>query len=112
MPEIIEISNSSSFAVADVEQEVIETSGGTFAVEVGYSQPANGSTVAGGAGYFAQQFQNPATVFTVQHNLGQFPAVTFVNTFNQVVIGEVDYVNDNQLTITFTAAESGTVYCN
>lgn len=110
--EVVEITNTSAFAVADIDTQVVETSGGIYAVEVGYSQPGGSSGGSGGAGYYAEQFQVANTTFTVNHNLGQFPAVTFVDSAGQPIQGDVDYVNANTVTITFTAAESGWVYCN
>ena len=45
-----------------------------------------------------------AKVWTVAHNLGKRPAVT--------VVGEVDYLDDNTVRLTFCAAFSGTAYFN
>jgi hypothetical protein len=49
-----------------------------------------------------------AKVWTVAHNLGKRPAVTVVDSAGTVVIGEVDYLDDNTVRLTFCAAFSGT----
>ena len=51
-----------------------------------------------------------AKVWTVAHNLGKRPAVTVVDSAGTVVIGEVDYLDDNTVRLTFCAAFSGTAY--
>lgn len=53
-----------------------------------------------------------AKVWTVAHNLGKRPAVTVVDSAGTVVIGEVDYLDDNTVRLTFCAAFSGTAYRN
>ena len=53
-----------------------------------------------------------AKVWTVAHNLGKRPAVTVVDSAGTVVIGEVDYLDDNNVRLTFCAAFSGTAYFN
>jgi hypothetical protein len=51
------------------------------------------------------------TTWSVQHNLGIRPGgVTVVDSADNVVFGDVLYVNDNSLTITFSAAFGGKVY--
>lgn len=56
--------------------------------------------------------QSAATnTWSVSHNLGYRPGgVTVVDSADNVVFGDVSYVNDNSLTITFSAAFGGKVY--
>ena len=58
-------------------------------------------------------FQNVAVV-TVNHtgNLGTNPSVTVVNPNNLVIQGEVSYITNTQLTITFSSPQTGNVYLN
>ena len=44
--------------------------------------------------------------------IGERPAVTVVDSAGTVVIGEVDYLDDNTVRLTFCAAFSGTAYFN
>lgn len=49
---------------------------------------------------------------TVTHNLNKFPSVTTVDTGGSHVFGDVQHINTNSFTITFTASFTGKVYVN
>ena len=51
-----------------------------------------------------------ATTWTVVHTLGGRPSVTVVDSTGTVVVGDVTYNSDTQVTITFSAAFSGSAY--
>ena len=53
-----------------------------------------------------------AAVWTVQHNLNKKCSVTVVDSANQIVVGEIVYDSDNQVTITFSGSFSGKAYFN
>jgi hypothetical protein len=53
-----------------------------------------------------------ASVWYVEHNLAKFPSVSVVSDDNTQVFGEVEYVDNNNLIITFNAAFSGKAYMN
>lgn len=50
--------------------------------------------------------------WTITHNLGKYPSVSVVDSANNEVIGEVEYVTDTQLTIKFSAPFSGKAFLN
>ena len=54
----------------------------------------------------------PAVTWTVTHNFGKFPSVSIVDTNDQEVFAQVDYVDVNSLTITFSSAQAGKAYIN
>jgi RNA:NAD 2'-phosphotransferase (TPT1/KptA family) len=54
----------------------------------------------------------PSASWTVTHNLNKRPAVVVVDSAESVVIGEVTYNSDNQVTLTFAGAFSGKAYFN
>ena len=54
----------------------------------------------------------PAITWTVTHNFGKFPSVSIVDTNDQEVFAQVDYVDVNSLTITFAEAQAGKAYIN
>jgi|TARA_B110000908_G_C10112923_1_gene383920 hypothetical protein len=54
----------------------------------------------------------PSTSWAITHNLGKFPSVTVVNSSKSVVYGNIDYINNNEATITFSAAFSGQAFLN
>lgn len=57
--------------------------------------------------------QSPASaVWTITHNLNKFPNYTVIDSSGDEVEGDVTYINNNQLTLTFSAAFSGTAYLN
>ena len=53
-----------------------------------------------------------SSTWTVTHNLNKRPSVTVVDSATQVVIGEVTYNSDNQVTIKFSSSFAGKAYFN
>ena len=53
-----------------------------------------------------------AEVWTVDHNLGKFPAVTIVDSAGTEVIGEIQHINENTTQISFSASFGGKAYFN
>jgi hypothetical protein len=54
----------------------------------------------------------PATVWNILHNLGKFPSITVIDTGDTVVTGEYTYIDNNNVTLTFSAAFAGKAYLN
>jgi len=54
----------------------------------------------------------PSATWTIQHNMDKLPAVAAVNNNNMIVYGDVLYVDNNNLTITFSGGFSGKAYLN
>jgi hypothetical protein len=54
----------------------------------------------------------PSLVWSIQHNLGKFPSVSVVDTGNTTVISQIDYIDNNNLTITNSAQFAGKAYLN
>lgn len=50
--------------------------------------------------------------WTVQHNLGARPSVTVVNSSDEIIYPEVNYTNDNQVTLAFNTSLTGKAYIN
>jgi hypothetical protein len=55
---------------------------------------------------------SPLMVWTITHNLSQYPSVTVVDLNNHIVVGDIVYTNSNILTITFENAFAGYAYLN
>jgi hypothetical protein len=53
-----------------------------------------------------------ATTWNIAHNLGKFPSITVVDTGNTAVNGQYDYIDDNNIVLTFTAPFAGKAYLN
>ena len=54
----------------------------------------------------------PATVWSIQHNLGKFPSVSVVNNNDLLMNGEITYIDNNNITCNFSAAFAGKAYLN
>jgi hypothetical protein len=54
----------------------------------------------------------PANPWIINHNLNKFPSATMVLSTGQVGIADVVYIDENNLTITFSGDESGKAYMN
>jgi hypothetical protein len=53
-----------------------------------------------------------SAIWTVRHNLNKFPSCTMVLSTGQQGYGDVTFIDENELTITFAGAESGKAYIN
>jgi hypothetical protein len=54
----------------------------------------------------------PSNIWNIEHNLDKYPSVTVVDSGGSVVEGEVDYIDRNNITLTFSGAFSGRAYLN
>ena len=54
----------------------------------------------------------PSATWNITHNLDKFPSVSVADTANQLMYGDTEYINENSLTITFSAPFSGEAYLN
>lgn len=55
---------------------------------------------------------SPSASWTVLHNLGKKASVVVVDSADEVVYGEIEYIDDNTITLTFVGAFSGKAYFN
>lgn len=53
-----------------------------------------------------------SAVWTVQHNLNKYPSVTVVDSAENEIIAEVEYLDKNSVQITMTGASKGRAYLN
>jgi len=53
-----------------------------------------------------------SATWNVQHNLEKYPSVTVIDSANDVVYGNTTYIDENNLTINFSAPFSGKAYLN
>ena len=52
----------------------------------------------------------PESTWSITHDLGGYPSVTVVDSANTVVIGDVTYINDTDITVSFTGGFSGKAF--
>lgn len=62
--------------------------------------------------FFSQTISIAQNPWTINHNMNKFPAATIVLSTGQKGYGDVTYVDNNNLTISFAGDESGKVYLN
>lgn len=53
---------------------------------------------------------SPSTTWVINHTLGGKPSVSVVDSADTMVVGEVTYNSNSQVTVEFTAAFSGYAY--
>jgi hypothetical protein len=67
--------------------------------------------VVGRGTYIHRQYE-AASVWRIEHNLHCYPSVTVVDSAESKVTGDVDYIDQNTLTVSFVAPFSGSAYLN
>jgi hypothetical protein len=55
---------------------------------------------------------SPSDVWFISHNLGKLPSVSVVDSAESIVYGDIEYINENSLTVSFIGAFSGKAYLN
>jgi hypothetical protein len=124
LAELGTINNFGTYKVTSIEESVTEPD--FFVVTVANTH-SNGSIVLDKS-YIFSEFANPDSdagdlhfVFTqgissltweVEHNLNKFPSITVIDTGNTVVVGQYKYIDNNNVTLTFSAAFAGKAYLN
>lgn len=53
-----------------------------------------------------------SATWNIIHNLNKMPSVTIVDSAGNVVIGEIKYIDTNELTVAFSGAFSGKAFLN
>lgn len=54
----------------------------------------------------------PSTTWIINHNLNKKPNVTIIDTANNAVIGNINYIDNNNITVTFASSFSGIATLN
>lgn len=115
-PEYIVIEDAGDLQVIEITAETTEV------VEVAEQGPAGPPGAAGaqgpqgipglsGANYVHNQAV-PSADWTITHNLARFPSVTVIDSAGSTVVGDVEYLSNNQVAVHFTAAFGGSAYLN
>lgn len=76
------------------------------------NRPANGNGVGGADANYVHTQAVPDVLWSVNHGLDKFPAVSVVDSGGNVVIPSVTYVDENNVSLTFGAASAGEAYFN
>ena len=94
-----------------VEAQGFKTPTGTSS-QVLLADGTVGSLSAGADKNYVHIQGSASSTWTINHGLAKFPSVTVVDSGNNVVVGSTSMVDNNNLTITFTASFSGKAYLN
>lgn len=70
------------------------------------------NTYGSGDKHFSYNQSSSSAVWSITHSLGKFPSVSVIDSAKNLVVGDVQYVDANNLIITFTSAFSGKAYMN
>tara|TARA_R110002126_G_scaffold206843_1_gene353932 strand:- start:191 stop:631 length:441 start_codon:yes stop_codon:yes gene_type:complete len=111
------LGNATGLSLSDTEvKSTVDVEASGFKTPTGTSSQylmADGSvgTNAGDLNFIHNQGVASAS-WSITHNLNKFPSITVIDSANRVVVGAVEYININSLTITFTASFSGKAYLN
>tara|TARA_B100000809_G_C15054826_1_gene500279 strand:- start:495 stop:1190 length:696 start_codon:yes stop_codon:yes gene_type:complete len=54
----------------------------------------------------------PSAVWSIPHMLGKYVSVVAIDSAGSVVVGQIDYIDLNNITITFNASFSGSAFIN
>lgn len=71
-----------------------------------------GDVVIDASNTYVHEQTTAASVWTITHSLGRYPSVTVVDSGGSVVVGDVQYIDQNKIILTFQGAFSGTAYLN
>jgi len=69
-------------------------------------------TSAGSDKHYTFNQVSASSTWSITHNLNKKPSVSIVDSAENNVYGDIEYINENQLTITFNSAFSGKAYLN
>ena len=72
----------------------------------------NTRTVSTASLSFVHNQQVPLDTWVVTHNLGKHPSVTVVDSAQEVVVGEIRYIDENTVELKFVGSFSGKAYFN
>ena len=99
---------SGSKQLSDGNGNLIPISVSTTAVTMTGAVTANGESLTS----FTHNQTTTATSWTITHNMGKHPSVTVVDSANSYVIGNIEYISSNSLTVSFKNAFKGKAYLN
>ena len=109
------IDQSEDVTVSPIAQSVLITSVGVQgATGAAGATGATGATGAAGVSHatFIYNQNVPASVWDITHNLAAYPSVAVIDSTGGLVFGEINYVSNNRIIMTFSGAFSGQALLN
>lgn len=77
------------------------------AVKNAVKEAMDAITLDGSDKYFRHDQGVPSSIWHIVHNMGKRPSITVTDTAGTKVEGQVEYISDSEIRITFSAAFSG-----
>jgi hypothetical protein len=111
---ICTLTHNASLLFSQTESNIVTTHNDiiTF-IKVGSVWYQKGSApMSGSTGTYVHNQASPATVWSITHNLSKYPSITVVDSSGNVVTGDYQYINQNQVDLNFSSAFSGMAYLN
>ena len=105
----LSVSDTEVKSTVDVEASGFKTPTGTSSQYLMADGSVNGN---GGDLNFIHNQGVASATWAITHGLNKYPSITVIDSANRVVVGQIEYININSLTITFTASFSGKAYLN
>ena len=62
--------------------------------------------------FFIYSQKSASSIWHIVHNMNKYPAITIVDSANNSVVGEINYINLNEVELKFVGAFSGKAYLN
>lgn len=106
---IVEHPTETDFFIVDV---TVANSNGVMAQDATYIFSEFTSAAGASDKNYIHAQTTASSVWTVAHNLNKFPSVSVVISTGQRAFADVIYIDQNNLRIEFSAAESGEAYIN
>jgi hypothetical protein len=91
---------------------IVAAQSGSTILKVDQEATAVGVSAVKTDAHYTHTQSVPSSEWTIQHNLGKRSSVTVVDSTDAVVFGDINYVDSNNVTITFNGAFSGKAYFN
>ena len=92
---------------ATFNAEFLDNDTATFNAEFG-----NTVVIETGDKFFEYIQLAPAAVWEISHPLKKFPSVTVVDSGGSVVVGDIEYIDDSNISLIFKSSFSGKAYLN
>jgi hypothetical protein len=81
-------------------------------VTVTFEEPFAGKAYLNGTSGYEFDQASPATPWNIAHGTGRFPSVTIVDSDGNQVDAAIQYIDSNNIQVSFDAAFSGKAYLN
>lgn len=105
----IEVTSGDSITIGGVQTQVQTATISQPSINVSVTGVIGG----GGDAYYLHSQEEVSDTWTVQHNLNKYPSVMVVDSGNNVVYAEIQYLSLNSLEIRFgNSSTSGKAYIN